>query len=123
VLVKNIDVARTEIYRALEELQKRGLVEREISRPYKFKATPLKSGLKILMLQRLQQYEEMQKKAEVIFQKIREQKHCFLRSTCFSRLTPISHQHNNIEFYSAKNSRELQFQAGVPRRRYVLLGL
>jgi sugar-specific transcriptional regulator TrmB len=73
-LVKSIDVARTEIYRSLDELQKRGLVEREMSRPYKFKPTPLREGLQFLMLQRFQQYQEMERKAEAILQKIQDDK-------------------------------------------------
>jgi sugar-specific transcriptional regulator TrmB len=52
------------VYRTLNELQNMGLVSREIARPYKFKATPLKQGLQILMTRKREQYEEHMEKTE-----------------------------------------------------------
>jgi len=63
-LSKKSNSPRTIVYRTLDELQKKGLVEREITSPYKFKATPLKEGLEILMRQKRQEYKEIQEKAE-----------------------------------------------------------
>jgi sugar-specific transcriptional regulator TrmB len=37
-------IPRQEVYRTLDELEKKGLVEKVISSPYKFKATPLDLG-------------------------------------------------------------------------------
>lgn len=63
-LSKKSNSPRTIVYRTLDELQKKGLVERELTSPYKFKATPLKEGLEILMSQKRQEYKEIQEKAE-----------------------------------------------------------
>jgi sugar-specific transcriptional regulator TrmB len=63
-LSKNANASRTVVYRTLDELQKRGLVEKEMAIPFKFKATPLKQGLQILMTQKLQQYEDQREKTQ-----------------------------------------------------------
>ena len=63
-LSKQTGTSRPVVYRTLNELQKMGLVEREIAFPYKFKATPLKQGLQILMNHKFQQYEENREKTE-----------------------------------------------------------
>lgn len=68
-LSKNANTPRTVVYRTLDELQKMGLVEKEVIVPYKFKATPLKQGLQILMAQKLQQYEESRAKTEKLLLK------------------------------------------------------
>lgn len=64
IISKQTGISRPVVYRTLDELQKMGLVEREITFPYKFMATPLKQGLQIFMTQKLQQYEENREKAE-----------------------------------------------------------
>jgi sugar-specific transcriptional regulator TrmB len=61
-LSEKANVPRPEVYRTLSELEKKGLVEKEISTPYRFKATPLNFGLQILMSQRAQQFKEVQEK-------------------------------------------------------------
>ena len=55
---------KTVVYRTLNELKRMGLVEKEISVPYKFKATPIKEGLQILVNQRLDYYKESRNKTE-----------------------------------------------------------
>ncbi len=61
-LAKHSGLPRPVVYRTLKEIQKMGLVEQELTKPYKFKAIPVKDGLEILMIQRLQQYKEMREK-------------------------------------------------------------
>jgi sugar-specific transcriptional regulator TrmB len=70
MLCKNTNVPRSVVYRTLDELQKKGLVEKEITAPFTFVATPPKEGLQILMNQRLQQHTEMQVRIEEFLQKI-----------------------------------------------------
>jgi len=60
------------VYRTLDELQKIGLVEREINTPHNFKATPPNFGLPILMNQKLQQYKKIQEKTKIFLQKIKD---------------------------------------------------
>ncbi len=63
-LAKITGTPRSIVYRTLDELHNMGLVEREIAVPYKFKATPLKQGLQIMMNQRLERYRENREKTE-----------------------------------------------------------
>ena len=63
-IYKNLNVPRTVIYRTLEELQKMGLVEKELTTPYTYKATPMKSGMQILLSQRREQYKNVVSKAQ-----------------------------------------------------------
>lgn len=58
------NVSRPEMYRVLDELQKIGLVQKEVASPNKYTATPLKDGLNILLTQELKRYEEKREKAE-----------------------------------------------------------
>ena len=55
---------RAIVYRTLDELQEIGVVEKEITAPLKFKAVPLRFGLQVLMLRRLQQHKDLQEKAK-----------------------------------------------------------
>jgi len=63
-LAKNSESPRPVVYRTLDELQEMGLVEKEITNPYKFRATPLKEGVQILMAQKLQKYKQSRKNSE-----------------------------------------------------------
>jgi sugar-specific transcriptional regulator TrmB len=60
-LYKKANMPQPEVYRALDELQRMGLVEKEISVPSKFIATPLQFGLQILMNQKMQECRVLQK--------------------------------------------------------------
>lgn len=106
MLCKNTNVPRTVVYRTLDELQKKGLVEKEITTPYKFVATPPKEGLQILMNQQLQQHRENQERIEQFLQKIQnyrkgilqEQEHKFIMIEGKERiLQKIKLQHDNVQ--------------------------
>ena len=56
-------VPRTDLYRILEELEKKGLVERVIATPTKFKATPLFDSINMLLQRRREESLELEKKA------------------------------------------------------------
>lgn len=71
-LYKNTDVPRPEIYRSLDELQKMGLVEKEISTPLKFHAPPLELCIQILMAKREQKYKEFKIEAREFLRKIKK---------------------------------------------------
>jgi sugar-specific transcriptional regulator TrmB len=77
-LSEKTNIARPEIYRTLNELQKKGLVEKEINVPYKFKATPIDLGLKILIDQRLQHCEDIREKTKKFLQNRRKVKNDML---------------------------------------------
>ncbi len=56
-------VPRTDLYRILEELGKKGLTERDIATPIKFKATPLVDCVNMLLQGRREESLELEKKA------------------------------------------------------------
>jgi sugar-specific transcriptional regulator TrmB len=69
-IYKNAGVARQDVYRILEKLQEIGLVEKSISRPFRFSPTPFCSGLTILIERKHAQLEELKKKVEKIKDKV-----------------------------------------------------
>ena len=109
-LSKKSKSPRTVVYRTLDELQKMGLVEKEITSPYKFKATPLKEGLQILMLQKLQQYEESREKTENFLSKYqnyneeeyKEHNYRFISIEGKERITQVMQQQHNTVQQNAK---------------------
>ena len=103
-LAKRANASRPVVYRTLDELQKMGLVEKEIALPYKFEATPLKQGLQILMTQKFQHYEEDREKTEEFLlrkhsgleEKLEEQEYQFRIVEGRERILQIiKHQHDN----------------------------
>jgi len=63
-LAKYSGAQKTVLYRTLNELHSMGLVERDITTPYKFKATPLKQGLQIIVNRSLERYKQNREKTE-----------------------------------------------------------
>jgi sugar-specific transcriptional regulator TrmB len=76
-LSKKTDMPKPEVYRTINELQKKSLVEKEITSPSKFIAIPIQLGLQILMKQKVQQCKETQRK---IKQFLRQRQSCPLQS-------------------------------------------
>jgi sugar-specific transcriptional regulator TrmB len=68
-LFKKANITRPEVYRALDELQKKGLVEKEIRVPLKFIATPMQFGLQMLLSQKVRQCKETQKNIKKFLRK------------------------------------------------------
>ncbi|MCW4010464.1 MAG: hypothetical protein NWF05_07570 [Candidatus Bathyarchaeota archaeon] len=65
-------VPRQEVYRILTELQEKGLVEKIICAPTKYKATPVEHGLPRLVKQRNIELKSLQEKIEELIRKIKE---------------------------------------------------
>jgi len=53
------------LYRTITELQKKGLTEKILSKPFRFKATPLNVGLQILLAEKVQYCEELKRLAKI----------------------------------------------------------
>ena len=68
-LFKKANITQPEVYRALDELQRKGLVEKELSVPLKFTATSINFGLQMLMSQKVQQCKETQKNIKKFLRK------------------------------------------------------
>jgi sugar-specific transcriptional regulator TrmB len=60
-IAKESKIARQDIYRILDELQKIGLVEREITSPIMFKAIPLQDAIILLLESRVKETSELHK--------------------------------------------------------------
>ena len=71
---KRSKMARQEAYRVLAELQEKGLVEKIIAMPTKFKPIPIKNGISILIERKKNEISKTQKKATSLLQKFKEKK-------------------------------------------------
>ena len=69
MLSEKANIPRQEVYRTLRELEKKGLVERVVSKPYKFRAVPLRYGMQILLTQQAQRFKEIREKTEEFLRK------------------------------------------------------
>ena len=63
---KTANVASQDVYRLLSELQEKGLVEKIISKPTLYKATPPNEGLSILLQKKKEEYNEAKKQAKIL---------------------------------------------------------
>jgi sugar-specific transcriptional regulator TrmB len=68
-LAERAKVPRSIVYWALDELQKKRLVEKEISQPYMFIATPIQPGLQMLVDQKFEDCKKIRKETEKFLKK------------------------------------------------------
>ena len=68
-LSKHSRVPRQAIYRTLQELVHKGLVEKVLTTPYEFRPTPINDGLSILIKQRLEDCRVLEKEAQDLFER------------------------------------------------------
>jgi sugar-specific transcriptional regulator TrmB len=78
-LADQAGVSRSIVHRELDELQKRGIVEKEITQPYTFRAVPIDEGLKILLKQKFDEADEIRDETEILLQKTRNKQKTSLR--------------------------------------------
>ena len=86
-LSKQANVPRQATYRALGELQEKGLVEKIISLPQEYKAVPLQDGLAIMVKEKANAYQKMTTEVRDFLGKIR-------RATTSPRRRKIPNQHS-----------------------------
>ena len=67
VLYKMTDIARQDVYQILSELQELGLVERILTTPLRFRATPIKNAISILSRRQSSKNSEVLNKALMLF--------------------------------------------------------
>ena len=72
-LSKQANVPRQATYRALGELQEKGLVEKIISLPQEYKAVPLQDGLDIMVKEKAKAYQKMTNEVREFLEKYEEQ--------------------------------------------------
>jgi sugar-specific transcriptional regulator TrmB len=66
------NVARPDVYRVIPTLEKLGLVEKIVTNPTMYKASPLKEGLSILLQQKTEEHGELQKKTKALLSNFQE---------------------------------------------------
>jgi sugar-specific transcriptional regulator TrmB len=71
-IAKHVQADRSEIYRAIIELEKIGLVQRYITNPVTFKAAPITEAFAILLQQKAEKHNQIQTEAEKFIKKFRE---------------------------------------------------
>ena len=69
---KTSNIARQDAYRIMPILQNQGLAERIISSPVLYKATPIKTGISMLLQRKTEKHAELQKKTIEILNNFRE---------------------------------------------------
>ena len=69
-LWKSSGVARQDVYRILDELQNKGLIEKILATPMQYKAIPLQEGLSILLKRKAKQYKETEIKVDYLKQRL-----------------------------------------------------
>ncbi|HUJ84381.1 MAG TPA: helix-turn-helix domain-containing protein [Candidatus Acidoferrales bacterium] len=67
-------IARQDVYRTMPILHKTGLVEKIIKTPATYKALPIKDGLSLLLQQRKEEYENLQRRAKALIENMQEKK-------------------------------------------------
>jgi sugar-specific transcriptional regulator TrmB len=73
-LQKLTKAPRPVVYRTLNELQEKGLVETEIATPHSFRATPIHLAMKIIVKQKMKDYRETENKTEEFLRKFQPPK-------------------------------------------------
>jgi sugar-specific transcriptional regulator TrmB len=68
-VAKTADIARQNVYQAIPALQRRGLVEKLLSTPSSYRATPIKEGLTILLQNRTNEHIILQNKTRKLIDK------------------------------------------------------
>ena len=68
-LAEHAKVPRSIVYRALDELQKKGLVEKEIAQPYIFRAISIQNGLQMLLDQKFEECKKIRKETGKLLRK------------------------------------------------------
>lgn len=98
---------RTETYRTLNELQERGLVDREVGSPLKFIAVPPSLGLQVLIEQKSSEIEHLEKNLGEFSREFFERRKEPVQDSDFQItiiegrkriITKIKQQHDNAKF-------------------------
>jgi sugar-specific transcriptional regulator TrmB len=71
---KVAQVASQDVYRVLDDLQEKGLVEKIIAKPTMYKATPIKEGLSILLQNKKEEFIETEKQVKTMSNNFYENK-------------------------------------------------
>ncbi len=66
---KSSRIARQDIYRVLNELERKSLVEKTVDTPAEFRAIPLRDGLSVLLKERAQEYNNLKKKTNELLER------------------------------------------------------
>jgi sugar-specific transcriptional regulator TrmB len=72
IISKASSIVSQDIYRIMPQLQKLGLAEKILTKPTRYRATPLNDGLHILLQKRTEEQAELQKKALWLFNTFQE---------------------------------------------------
>jgi sugar-specific transcriptional regulator TrmB len=90
-LARNTSLPSAVLYRTITELQKKGLIEQILSKPFRFKATTLNVGLQMLLDEKAQDYEELTKMAKILL---------LSRKSC--RIEPPEKSNHNLRIIEGK---------------------
>ena len=83
-------IHRTDLYVILPNLEKKGLVEREISQPMRYRAVPIKEGLDVLLQKKSRKYSELQNQVASLKKTLKEPQKRKLKTNQKSKFVLIS---------------------------------
>jgi sugar-specific transcriptional regulator TrmB len=63
---RKAQVASQDVYRILNELQEKGLIEKIVTKPAMYKATPFKEGVSVLLQNKKEEYLEIEEQAKMV---------------------------------------------------------
>jgi sugar-specific transcriptional regulator TrmB len=122
IVAKVSKVASQDVYRLLTELQEKGLVEKVIAKPIRYKATQINEGIDILLENEKQKYVEKEKQGKKIFNNFNENKNQNMEQenvqfTVISQLALLLKMHEkmanaakkSIDFFVPLKSSEKRF--------------
>ncbi len=69
---RTTNIAQPDTYRVLDKIQKKGLIEKSIEVPSRFKAVPLDTGIAFLLNRRKLEHDHLVEKSELLMQSIKE---------------------------------------------------
>jgi len=83
-------IASNDVYRVLDELQEKGLVEKIIAKPTAYKAIEIENGLSLLLQNKKEEYVQTEKKAKILSETIGKNNN--VAPKALEQLTVTSHE-------------------------------
>jgi len=108
-IAQPLDIAKCEVYRAISSLEKLGLVEKRLSVPSVYKASPIRDASQILLRIKEGEYRDLKKKAKKLV----------VTSRVSNLKTPYRNQLNNIIISNGKMvEKRLEEQLKLTRKSF-----
>ena len=109
-LSKETSLARQEVYRILQELHSKGLVEKIISTPTEFQAVPIQDGISVLMIEKAKELEQTKERVQSLIDEYASTKNSIAQKEYKFLMIPpkkLAHEARERMFENAKEKIQL----------------